>query len=107
MAYASASEREPFRKLYAIDNEESRLAFLREGRGASYHEFELALGPVCDIEIVSCMPIWLRRRSLLRIWELIWRLSLEGKYEQCLSAIHPTMPRCFAQPMLEFAIRKR
>ena len=60
------------------DDEDSRLAFLRMGRGVSFHEFELTIKPVSQLNIVSCKPIFFRRRSILN-W-LAWRFSADRRY---------------------------
>ena len=36
----------------------------RWGRGVSFHEFELAIGPVTELPIVSSLGPWLRRRDI-------------------------------------------
>jgi S-adenosylmethionine-dependent methyltransferase len=44
-AYSRRSPRAGFRECYRVPDTDSRLHFQRRGRGVSYHELELALGP--------------------------------------------------------------
>lgn len=102
--YSCFSPRDSFRNLYKEYNEESKFHFLRRGRGVSYHEFELTMKPVDQLNIVSSMPIFYRKKNILR-W-LKWRFSLGYRYESLLSKIYPKIHRGFYQPYLYLIIKK-
>ena len=36
-------------------------ASLRHGRGVSFHEFDLTMKNAAELEVVSGLPLWLRR----------------------------------------------
>ena len=102
--YSRFSPRDIVRDAYAEGDEESRLAFLRMGRGVSFHEFELAMKPVSQLDVVSCKTIFFRRRSVLN--RLAWRLSADRRYESLLARACPGLHRGFLQPFLDVIIRK-
>jgi S-adenosylmethionine-dependent methyltransferase len=77
---------------------------LRLGRGVSFHEFELALGPLAELNVVSSLERFQRRRDKA-LW-LRWRLSWAYRYESLLAAISPAVPRAFLQPELNLVLRK-
>jgi 2-polyprenyl-3-methyl-5-hydroxy-6-metoxy-1,4-benzoquinol methylase len=77
---------------------------LRLGRGVSYHEFELALGPLAGLNVVSHLAGYQRRRDKA-IW-LQWRPSRAARFESLLAAISPEVPRAFLQPELNLVLRK-
>jgi 2-polyprenyl-3-methyl-5-hydroxy-6-metoxy-1,4-benzoquinol methylase len=61
------------------------IGFARWGRGISFHEFDLALGPVDDLEVVSSLAGWLRGGNPLR--SMADRLSRTGHFRRMLQAI--------------------
>jgi 2-polyprenyl-3-methyl-5-hydroxy-6-metoxy-1,4-benzoquinol methylase len=104
--YSRFSAREIFRDSYREFSDAAMLGFLRQGRGVSYHEFEITMKRAEDLDIVSSLPIRLRKQSLFRIWELAWRLTLEHRFESCLIRANPGVNRGFYQPFLDLIIRK-
>ncbi len=102
--YSRFSPKAIVRDAHNEDNEESRLAFLRMGRGVSFHEFELSIKPVSQLQVVSCKAMFFRRRSVLN-W-LAWRFSADRRYESLLSGACPNLHWGFLQPFLDIIIRK-
>ena len=102
--YSRFSPKAIVQDAYKEGDEESQLAFLRMGRGVSFHEFELAIKPVSQLNIVSCKAMFFRRRSILN-W-LAWRFSADRRYESLLSGACPKLHWGFLQPFLDIIIRK-
>ena len=102
--YSRFSPRDIVQNAYNEGDEESQLAFLRMGRGVSFHEFELTMKPVSQLHIVSCKPIFFRRRSILN-W-LAWRFSTDRRYESLLARACPGLHWGFLQQFLDIIIRK-
>lgn len=103
--YSRHSPRPALAGLYGDTvNDERMLDFLRRGRGLSYHEFELAMGRAEDLDVVSSLSLWMRRRNGLR--NLLWRLTEESRFEDLLVRFGPPIHRGFFQPSLNLMIRK-
>ena len=86
------------------DAEDRRLALCRAGRGVSYHEFDLAMGPAEKLEVVSSLPLFYRQRDPA-LW-LRWRCSNDHRYESFLRRLCPRLHRGFLQPTLYLLLRK-
>lgn len=84
-------------------NEERMLDFLRRGRGVSYHEFELALGSLNEVEIPRGLASYHRHRSLRALKHAC---TLEGKYERLLRKLAPEIPEVFLHKSLDFALKQ-
>jgi len=78
--------------------------FLRRGRGLSFHEFELALKPRNELEVISCMTLFHRDRSVAE--QTAWRNSMDGVYEMVLAKACPDVHKGFLQIHLNLIIRK-
>jgi 2-polyprenyl-3-methyl-5-hydroxy-6-metoxy-1,4-benzoquinol methylase len=104
LRYARFSPRKNFNEKFKELTPESQLAFLRMGRGISFHECELAMKPFKELNIVSCMWLYNRKRNPL-IW-LKWRFSVEYQYDRLLSRICPAIDKGFLQPWLDLIIKK-
>jgi 2-polyprenyl-3-methyl-5-hydroxy-6-metoxy-1,4-benzoquinol methylase len=98
------SQRPGFGDRYADLTDGELLHFQRRGRGVSFHEFHAAIGPVTDLDVVSCMQLERRRRSLLR--RLGWRSSRAGRYERLLASVSKGVPAAFRQPFLYLTVRR-
>jgi S-adenosylmethionine-dependent methyltransferase len=72
------------------ESEDPLLEFLRQGRGVSFHEFELTMKPVDQLDIVSCLSFFLRRQHVLN--RLHWRFSQGYAYERFLSSLSSCPP---------------
>ena len=102
--YSQFSSRQSFREQYREISGEAMQHFLRWGRGVSFHEFELSMDRAEKLDVVSSLPIFLRKKSILR--EILWRLTTESRYESFLSRIAPKVHRGFCQQSLDMIIRK-
>jgi S-adenosylmethionine-dependent methyltransferase len=103
--YARFSPRPRFRDVHGGErNRERLLAFLRHGRGMSYHEFALAMGPVGALDVVGSKSRFERRRNPLR--GLLWRLTRESRYESFLARVGPDIHPGFYHAWLNLLIRK-
>ena len=81
-----------------------QLAFLRRGRGVSYHEFDLAIAPVSQLSVLKGMNQFHRDRDFLR---RLWHArSRAGRYEAFLRDLSPTIPDAFLGEYLNVLIRK-
>jgi 2-polyprenyl-3-methyl-5-hydroxy-6-metoxy-1,4-benzoquinol methylase len=103
--YSQFSNR-AFMKNYANveHSEEMKLDFARRGRGVSYHEFDLALGPSASLNVVSALGLYLRKRSFAI--RLKSRFSLPRKFEAFLNKHGPRIHPGFYLPNLDLIIRK-
>lgn len=101
--YARLSPRDDVRG--AIDAADDRLLTVRRlGRGVSFHEFDLTLGPAANLDVVSSMPLYYRQRDPA-LW-LQWRLSRDYRFERFLARLCPSLHLGFLQPTLYLLIRK-
>lgn len=103
-SYSQFSPRERFRDLYREVDDDSWLDFLRRGRGVSFHEFELAMKPAVELDVVSSMPVFLRTRNFLR--RAAWSLATGRRFESLLMRCGPRIHRGFYQASLDLIIRK-
>ena len=104
LAYSQFSPRKRFNCLYREINDDSKLDFLRRGRGVSYHEFELTMKRAENLDVVSSLPIFLREQNPLR--KVLWKMTIESRYESLLAQIGPAIHRGFYQPFLDLIIKK-
>jgi 2-polyprenyl-3-methyl-5-hydroxy-6-metoxy-1,4-benzoquinol methylase len=100
-AYSRFSPRDTFNSLYRNRSDETMEHFRRRGRGASYHEFELAIAPVERLEVVS---------SLLEYFG--WRRTLfrtprsTARYKKFLHSLRPDLHPGWFDQDLDLIIRK-
>jgi S-adenosylmethionine-dependent methyltransferase len=104
LQYSRFSPREMIRRLSTEPSSRGLRDLLRSGRGVSFHEFELAIGPAAELDVVGCLQLERRRRNPLR--NVGWRVSRSGRYESILRRVSPAVPRAFFQPFLYLSIRK-
>jgi S-adenosylmethionine-dependent methyltransferase len=102
--YSQFSPRQSFREQYREISGETMQHFLRRGRGVSFHEFELTMDRAEKLDVVSSLLIFLRKQSIFR--QILWRLSIESRYESLLARIGPKVHRGFYQQYLDLIIRK-
>ncbi len=81
----------------------SMLDFLRQGRGVSFHEFELAMAPMKELNIVSDISSFQRRRNMLN-W--LWQTKHYSHYRSFLSKVSPAASHGFNEITLDIIIRK-
>lgn len=87
--YSRFSPRDNFRELYREYDAASAAAFLRRGRGVSFHEFDLALGPVGELAVVSSLSSY---QGIGYRWKLG---RLERRYRTLLRRAHPGLHQGF------------
>ncbi len=99
-AYARFSPRENFRELYGERNAASQDHFLRRGRGMSFHEIDVAIGPAGDLTVVSSLSTFEGPRYLAR------KSGPEQRYKSLLMSIHPGLHEGFFDDVLYLVLRK-
>jgi len=102
--YSRFSPRKPFCDLYRDIGTDSKLDFLRRGRGVSFHEFELAMNRAEELDVVGSLGEFLRSQSVLR--RVARALTDGNRYETFLTKIGPNIHRGFYQQRLDLIIRK-
>jgi 2-polyprenyl-3-methyl-5-hydroxy-6-metoxy-1,4-benzoquinol methylase len=81
----------------------SMLDFLRLGRGVSFHEFELAIAPIKELNILSDLSSYRRKRDI-GYW-LYWKKN-DSRYGSFLSKVHPAASKGFNERSLDIIIKK-
>jgi 2-polyprenyl-3-methyl-5-hydroxy-6-metoxy-1,4-benzoquinol methylase len=102
--YSRFSPRDNFRGLYEDGSDESMLHFRRRGRGVSFHEFELTMKPVGQLNVISSLSAFHRKPN--RFWKRAGKHSIEDRYISFLSEIAPQLHEGFYQPSLNLIIEK-
>jgi 2-polyprenyl-3-methyl-5-hydroxy-6-metoxy-1,4-benzoquinol methylase len=103
-AYSRFSPRVNYRELYGEYSDESKLHFLRRGRGVSFHEFELAMEPLGALKVRSSLDVTKRRRGLMGLVKR--RFSDDYRYSSLLQRIAPEIHEGFLQSFLYLIIEK-
>ncbi len=85
-------------------SEGAKLELSRRGRGVSYHDIELALGPACDLDFAVDRQTFQMRQNPLQ-W-LYYRRSSNRRYADLLRRQRPDLPFGLFMPYLNVAIRK-
>lgn len=97
--YSKFSERNNFKDLFRELNDEEMLKFLRWGKGASYHEFELALKPLNELQIISSL-MQSEKTTMLK-------LGFKGlRYIRFLKSTKKDLPQSFCYPYLDIILKK-
>jgi len=97
--YSKFSQRNNFKDLYRELNDEEMLKFLRWGKGASYHEFELALKPLDELQIISSLMQFEKTAVL--------KLGYKGlRYMRFLKNTKKDLPQSFCYPYLDIILKK-
>jgi hypothetical protein len=86
-------------------SEEAKLEFSRRGRGVSYHDIELALGPIGDLDFMIDRQSFQMKQNQLR-W-LHYRQSTNRRYANMLRRQRPDLLLGLFMPYLNIAIRKK
>jgi len=105
--YGERSPRAAFRSTISgvRDADDYRLALQRFGRGISYHEFELALAPMRELQVVS--SLYTHTPGLRALRWVQKRTALKGRYQNLLSQICPEISPAFFEPWLNLILAKR
>lgn len=98
--YAAMSPRENFRELYKVYDAPSKEHFLRQGRGASFHEFDLAIRRARDLKVVSSQSTFHGIRHKPQ------RSLLDRRYKSMLRMIYPDLHEGFCDDTLFLIIEK-
>lgn len=96
--YSRFSDRENFRENFLDDHCEKMEHFIRQGRGASFHEFDLAIGP--NLDVISGLREYQGWRYSIR------RSRRDRAFHKLLRSIRPDMHSAWFEPYLDIAIRK-
>ena len=97
--YSKFSERQNFKDLYRELSDDNMLSFLRWGRGASYHEFELAIAPLNKLNIVSSL-MQFEKTALLKA-------GIKGiRYIRFLKSLNNNLHNGFCYPYLDIVFKK-
>jgi 2-polyprenyl-3-methyl-5-hydroxy-6-metoxy-1,4-benzoquinol methylase len=98
--YSRFSKRDNFKELYRTLNEENMNHFLRRGRGASYHEFEVAIAPMEELNVVSNLADF-ENVNFIRF------SRLERQYTSFLRGVKKNINKGFCYPNLDIIIQKK
>lgn len=103
-AYSKFSDRPRFNDLYREPAPEALLHFLRRGRGVSFHELELVMGRLQELQIAG----WLDWEKETKSWlERLRNIaSADSRYRRFLRQAAPSVHEAFLQPRLDVVIRK-
>jgi 2-polyprenyl-3-methyl-5-hydroxy-6-metoxy-1,4-benzoquinol methylase len=97
-AYSRFSNRNNFRELYRDYAPGSKQHFLRRGRGMSFHEIDLAIAPVSQLQIVS---------SLSEFGKSARYVTGDGReYKSTLCRLFPDIHHSFFDEYLDLVVRK-
>jgi 2-polyprenyl-3-methyl-5-hydroxy-6-metoxy-1,4-benzoquinol methylase len=107
MDYAHVYARDLFRTEFddGIRDEGASTRLARWGRGASYHDIEVVLGPISGLDVLEGAEDY--RRSMDIDLDRWWSDSDEGRYRGLLMKFAPHIPSAFFYPWLDILIRKR
>ena len=97
-AYSRFSDRDNFRELYRDYAPNPKHHFLRRGRGMSFHEIDLAIAPVSQLQIVS---------SLSQFGKNVRYVTCDGsKYKSTLCRLFPDIHQGFFDEYLDLVVRR-
>jgi 2-polyprenyl-3-methyl-5-hydroxy-6-metoxy-1,4-benzoquinol methylase len=85
-------------------SKDASLELTRRGRGVSYHDIELALGPISELDFMVDRQSFQMKQNPLR-W-LYYRQSTNRRYANLLRRQCPELPFGVFMPYLNLAIRK-
>ncbi|MEL6894549.1 MAG: methyltransferase domain-containing protein [Planctomycetota bacterium] len=105
--YAPFSPRENFRDSYDEYDSQSKEHFLRRGRGFSFHELEVAIGPVDALHVVSSLSSYRRRTLAGRIRFYRSLTPQQRAFRRALKMIDPRLHEGWLDESLHLVIQKR
>jgi len=104
LQYAQHSPREPYNSAFKPGDPEDEMHFLRQGRGVSFHDFELALGRLDAIDVVSSLfEYQVKRNPLLRMG---FHLTRHGRFHRMLRSFRGDLNDAFFHSSLDFIMRR-
>ena len=77
----------------------------RWGRGGSYHDIEVVLGPITGIDVKEGLDDHLRQMD--RGYDDWWKTSHEASYRAFLRKLEPEVPGAFFYPWLHVILQKQ
>ena len=86
-------------------SQDARLELSRRGRGVSYHDIELALGPISELDFMVDRQSFQMKQNPLR-W-FYYRQSTNRRYANLLHRQCRELPFGLFMPYLNIAIRKK
>lgn len=102
--YSKRSSRYPFNMRFRELNNDSMVLFIREGRGVSFHEIDLALDDNCKYKIISDLTGFLSLRNPAMTLKRF--LVGAGRREKLLNSYAPDRHRSFFRESLDLVIEK-
>lgn len=99
--YSKHSPKETFRDIYREYDEKSNEHFLRRGRGMSFHEIELAISPIQDLDIISSLSTFQGIK-----YKLI-RTKQQRAYKSLIKKSYPAIHDGFFDIDLDLIIQKK
>jgi S-adenosylmethionine-dependent methyltransferase len=104
--YAKFVSRDAFRESMEakMPREEKIVSLARWGRGASYHEIEIAIGPVDQLNVRDGMDDFRRRQQ--PDLDDYWERSSDAIYRNAIRAVEPRLQSAFFYPWLNVLIQK-
>jgi 2-polyprenyl-3-methyl-5-hydroxy-6-metoxy-1,4-benzoquinol methylase len=97
--YSRFSGRKGFNDLYRDNTPKDFEHFLRRGRGASFHEFEVAIGPAKDLAVHSL-------HDFQRPWSTLGRSRADRQYQRLLRQFHRGLHGGWYDEWLNINIKK-
>jgi len=98
--YSRYSPRVAFNDLYRDLTSDALEHFLRRGRGASYHEFEIAIAPAADLQVVSSLLGYFGWRKTLR------KPRVALRFKKFLRESRPDLHEGWFEKDLDLIVRK-
>lgn len=98
--YSRFSQRNNFRELYREYNADTKIHFLRRGRGISFHEIEMAIGSTENYRVISSLSSYEGLRFNLR------KSRIERNYKSILKKIYPNIHQGFFDDSLNLIVKK-
>ncbi|GAA3641606.1 class I SAM-dependent methyltransferase [Flavivirga jejuensis] len=97
--YSKFSDRKNFKDSYRELNDDNMMKFLRWGRGASYHEFEIAIAPLKDLNVVG---------SLMQFEKTtLFKAGIKGmRHIKFLKSLNKNLHSGFCYPYLDIVLKK-
>jgi hypothetical protein len=102
--YSELSPRFPFNTRFRKVSDESILSFIREGRGMSFHEIDLALGHNSGYKVVSDQIAFLSLRNPAKLLKRV--VARDVNREKLLNSYVPEQHRAFFRQDLDIVIKK-
>ena len=99
--YSIFSSRENFHELYREYNVNSKEHFLRRGRGVSFHELDIAIGPTKNLKVISSLSTFQGIRYKLK------KSKLDRQYKSILKRIYSGIHEGFFDDTLYLIIQKK